>query len=42
MSFFGIIRNIHVLSAAIWLGMVVVMNYGLMPSVSKKTNTNRY
>ncbi len=36
MSYFGIIRNIHVLSAAIWLGMVVVMNYGLMPSVSKK------
>lgn len=36
MSLFGIIRNIHVLSASIWLGMVVVMNYGLMPSVAKK------
>ena len=36
MSFFGIIRNLHVLSAAIWLGMVVVMNFGLMPSISKK------
>ncbi len=36
MSFFTIIRIIHVLSASIWLGMVVVMNFGLMPSVSKK------
>jgi uncharacterized membrane protein len=36
MSVFGIIRNLHVISAAIWLGMVVVMNFGLMPSVSKK------
>lgn len=36
MSLFGIIRTLHVLSASIWLGMVVVMNYGLMPSVTKK------
>ena len=36
MSFFIIIRNIHLLSAATWLGMVIVMNFGLMPSVSKK------
>ena len=36
MSFFIIIRNIHLLSASIWLGMVVVMNFGLMPSVKNK------
>ena len=36
MSFFTIIRNVHVLSASIWLGMVVVMNFGLMPLVAKK------
>ncbi len=36
MSVFVFIRNLHLLSAAIWLGMVVVMNFGLMPSVSKK------
>jgi uncharacterized membrane protein len=40
MSFFLIIRHIHVLSASIWLGMVVVMNFGLMPSVVKKLTQN--
>lgn len=36
MSFFTTIRNLHVLSAAVWLGMVVVMNFGLMPLVKNK------
>ena len=40
MSLFAILRNLHVFSAAIWLGMVVVMNFGLMPSVAKKLTQN--
>ncbi len=40
MSLFAILRNLHVLSAAVWLGMVVVMNFGLMPFVAKKLTQN--
>jgi uncharacterized membrane protein len=36
MNFYAIIRNIHVISAAIWLGIVVVVNFGLGPSVARE------
>lgn len=36
MNFYFIIRNIHVISAAIWLGIVVVVNFGLEPPVARK------
>lgn len=35
MSLILFIRHMHVISASIWLGMVLVMNLGLMPSVTK-------